>query len=139
MAILYLKGLDNSGFQLGLERITKPLSDDQKEKISKLMIATWSNMAACYLKLEQFDKVIETCDKVLSKDEKNIKSMFRKGQALFGLNDLDQAVKVLKATALLEPKDVGIRQELQKVRDRLVELDKRSTLELKQNLSKANS
>jgi hypothetical protein len=62
--------------------------------------------------------------------------MFRKGQALFGKNDLDLAAKVLKTAAVLEPKDIGIRQELQKVRDRLVELEKKSTLELKENLSK---
>jgi tetratricopeptide (TPR) repeat protein len=136
LAILYLKGLDNSALELGLGSTTKPLDEDKKGRITKNMISTWSNMAACYLKLERYDKAVEICDKVLGMDPKNVKALFRKGQALFGRNDLDLAVKVLKSAALLEAKDPSIRHELIKVRERIAELDKKSNAELKQNLVK---
>jgi tetratricopeptide (TPR) repeat protein len=136
MAILYLKGLDNSGMELSLGKTSKPLDPELKEKISKLMVSTWSNMAACYLKLEQFEKTVEICDKVIKQDSKNAKAHFRKGQALLHLNVLDSALQTLKSAALMEPTDIGIRQEIQKVKDKLAELDRKSKEELRNNLSK---
>ena len=37
--------------------------------------------AACYLKLDNYESAKEDCDAVIRKDEKNIKALFRRGQA----------------------------------------------------------
>jgi tetratricopeptide (TPR) repeat protein len=136
MAILYLKGLDNTGMELSLGKSSKPLDPEVKEKISKLIVLTWSNMSACYLKLEQYDKALDMCDKVIKQDPKNAKALFRKGQALSHLNVLDSALQTLKSAAQIEPSDIGIRQEIQKVKEKLTELDRKSREELKNNLAR---
>jgi peptidyl-prolyl isomerase D len=94
-------------------------------------------MSACYLKLNQWEKAIDSAEKVLTLDPNHSKAMFRKGQALFGLNSLDKALEILRAAAKLAPQDLGIRQELQKVKERCTELERKSKLELMENLSKS--
>lgn len=40
------------------------------------------NCAICYMKLEQWDKVIEHCSTVLKEDATNRKALFRRADAL---------------------------------------------------------
>ncbi|KAJ3301675.1 hypothetical protein HDV03_000516 [Kappamyces sp. JEL0829] len=103
-------------------------------EIKTLLVATHSNMAACYLKLNKPSKCIQSCDLVLGIDPKNGKAMFRKGQALHALHDYDHAQAILKEAVLLAPNDTGIRSELQAVKDKIRELEQKSTQELKKNL-----
>jgi hypothetical protein len=49
-------------------------------------------MAACYLKLSKPEKALATCDKILAKDESNVKAIFRKGEASVKIRKLDQGV-----------------------------------------------
>ena len=44
------------------------------------MIAMHMNLALCYLRLNEAKEAIEHCDKVLEKEPKNVKALFRRGQ-----------------------------------------------------------
>lgn len=76
----HFQGLDQSSFQtLGP---SSQISPDEKRQISCEINAILLNMAACYLKLNKFEKCIVTCDKVIEKDSSNGKAYYRKGEAL---------------------------------------------------------
>jgi len=62
-----------------------------KKKKNALLLAGYLNLAACYLKLENYPEVIQNCEKALEIDPKNSKGLFRKGQAHLGLKDYEVA------------------------------------------------
>lgn len=53
---------------------------------------------------------------VLKKDPKNAKALYRRGQANFGLNDYEMAIKDLKKAKALQPGDSAIIKEIQQVK-----------------------
>lgn len=53
---------------------------ETKEKKDALLLAGYLNLAACYLKLENYQEVIQNCEKALEIDPKSSKGLFRKGQ-----------------------------------------------------------
>jgi hypothetical protein len=42
------------------------------------------------------DKVVTYCEEVLAMDPNNVKALYRKGQALNGLHNFEDAMKVLR-------------------------------------------
>ncbi|KAJ3276385.1 Tetratricopeptide repeat protein 9A [Terramyces sp. JEL0728] len=134
-AILYLTGLDNSKISMGVPQ-ANPLPEETKQEISKLLIATHSNMAACYLKLGKNDKAITSCEKTLALDDKNAKAMFRKGQAYAAMKETSKAIKIMKDAARLAPQDPGIRSALKGLEDQEKQAAQKANEELKKNLQK---
>ncbi|XP_022320725.2 peptidyl-prolyl cis-trans isomerase D-like [Crassostrea virginica] len=93
------------------------LSEDSSKEIEvTCLIPVCSNLAACHLKLEEYQQAIEQCNEVLAANNKNVKALFRKGQAECGLKNYDQALGILSEAAKLEPSDKGIQRELAKVK-----------------------
>lgn len=68
-------------------------TEERKAKSKQLQIAARLNVAACFLKLKEYHKAVEACNKVLELDEKNEKSLFRMAQAHQGLAEFDEAIK----------------------------------------------
>ncbi|KAI8922885.1 hypothetical protein BC831DRAFT_473823 [Entophlyctis helioformis] len=137
LAILHLSGLDNTAMNafVGQSRLV-PLQKDEKDDISTTLKACHSNMAACYIKTGNYAKAVVYCDKVLAVDATNIKAQFRKGQALYKLNDLDLAHACLLAAAKQAPNDKGVRDQLQIVKNALTQLEEKSRAELRANLQR---
>ena len=62
-------------------------------------MACRSNLAMCKLKTEEYDHVIDQCERVLEYDPRNVKASFRMSQAAFALVDnksLSQLAVALK-------------------------------------------
>lgn len=55
------------------------------EKKNSILNAGYLNLAACFLKLEKYEEVIQNCEKALEIDSKNAKGLFRKGQVMIFL------------------------------------------------------
>lgn len=53
--------------------------------MKQLRYSSYSNMALCYLKTEEYDLVIENCNKVLSLDSTNSKCYYRRGLAYYNM------------------------------------------------------
>ena len=130
-AVLYLSGLDNSALTMfSPVSHEASMSDQDKVQISTHLLACYSNMAACYLKTDKFEKTIVFCDKVLKANDKNAKALFRKGQALFNLNQLDKSKETLRMAVKSAPNDVGIRDALAAVSNSIAETDRKYKQEL---------
>ncbi|XP_061189239.1 peptidyl-prolyl cis-trans isomerase D-like [Saccostrea echinata] len=105
-ALRYLNEVDNN----------MDLSDEENKDIeTSYLIPVSLNLAACHLKLEEYDQAIEQCNEVLAANDKNVKALFRKGQAESARKNFDVAVACLSEAAKLEPSDKGIQRELARV------------------------
>ncbi|KAL8616828.1 hypothetical protein ACOMHN_017865 [Nucella lapillus] len=119
-ALRYLEHLDNE---------QKFSAEEGKALEKELHIPVTLNMAACCLKLQDYDGALEHCKEVLEADESNSKAHFRQGQAYNGNKDFEQALASLQKAQALNPDDKGIKNEMQKVK-RAVEEDRKKEKQL---------
>ena len=75
------------------------------EEVKNQLALIHSNMALCYLKLENWEEVEMECDEVLKFDENNIKALYRKGIVLNKKEEYKLALNYLKKALSLSPKD----------------------------------
>ena len=86
-----------------------------QKKIDDLRLIAFNNMAAVYLKQEDYEKAIDKASRVLDDDEYNKKALFRRGMAHRKLGHLDDARDDLlnaARTQNLEQIDPAIQREL---------------------------
>lgn len=77
------------------------------------------NRAAAYLKLGKNEDAERDCTTVLRLDAKNVKAMFRRGQARVALERLKEARDDFQKALVLEPSNDAVKQELKKAEDAL--------------------
>ncbi|XP_074311860.1 peptidyl-prolyl cis-trans isomerase FKBP42 isoform X2 [Silene latifolia] len=70
------------------------------------------NMAACFIKLKQYDNAIMQCSTVLAEDENNVKALYRRGKAKAELGQIDPAREDLLKARKYAPDDKAIVKEL---------------------------
>ena len=88
------------------------LEDDESQMDKLYCLPITLNLAACSLKLKEYSDALQHCDQVLQEEENNVKALFRKGQALNGLNKWDEALESFKQANQIEPTDKGILNEI---------------------------
>ncbi|XP_028164874.1 peptidyl-prolyl cis-trans isomerase D isoform X1 [Ostrinia furnacalis] len=74
------------------------------------------NLAACYMKLEDYAACIKSCSEVLETDGRNEKALYRRGQANFALKNYDAALSDLKQADKASPNNKAIQKLLEEVR-----------------------
>ncbi|KAJ3207313.1 hypothetical protein HDU67_007541 [Dinochytrium kinnereticum] len=127
-AILYLTGLDNAHLKSFVGG-QKDLEESVKNDIKMTVNTCHSNMAACHLKAGNWEKAIRACDKALEKTPDNAKALFRRGKANLELKNLDRAESDFKKALEIEPKDAGIRAEIQRIKAIRQEYDQKQKKE----------
>ncbi|KAF6767473.1 Tetratricopeptide repeat [Kalmanozyma brasiliensis GHG001] len=107
-AVLYLSGLQNRsilglmGENSGRHGQPDDLSSDEEEgetpaaQSEKELSMVYSNMAACFLKQEKYERAIQTAEKALKCDSGNAKAKYRKAQAMRLGGDVYAAQRVLR-------------------------------------------
>jgi len=88
------------------------LKEDQKKIAESLKIPCYLNIAACKLKIGDYQDVIKNCDDVLKVQPDNVKALFRKGQALNTLDVWDEAKQLLSRALELDPQNTDVKKEL---------------------------
>lgn len=92
------------------------LSVEEEEELGNNILPIFLNLAACNLKLSEYEEAFENCHEVLDKDPNNAKALFRRGQAKNALQNWEDAIKDFEAALKCQPDDKGIIRELQKVK-----------------------
>jgi tetratricopeptide (TPR) repeat protein len=69
------------------------LSPADEKEITALKVTLYSNLAACYIKLENWDNVIKYSTDAIELDERNAKCYFRRSAAWEAKKDWDKALK----------------------------------------------
>eukprot|EP00698_Gefionella_okellyi_P020574 TRINITY_DN6473_c0_g1_i1.p1 TRINITY_DN6473_c0_g1~~TRINITY_DN6473_c0_g1_i1.p1 ORF type:complete len:512 (+),score=93.01 TRINITY_DN6473_c0_g1_i1:66-1601(+) len=91
-------------------------SGDSSSEYVKLRLSCHLNVAACALKLYDYYLAIEHGSRALKLDDSNVKALFRRGSALFRINQLEEAARDLMKASTLDPGNVVVKTELDLLR-----------------------
>ncbi|XP_053111189.1 peptidyl-prolyl cis-trans isomerase D [Hemicordylus capensis] len=89
------------------------------EKLNAAALTCYINIAACKLKLSEWQDAIENCTAALSIDPANTKALYRRAQAWKGRRHHDQALADLQKAQSIAPQDKAIQMEIQKVKQKI--------------------
>ena len=112
-------------------------SEDLNEEVRGCLTIIYLNIAICSLKLEQWKESELACDEVLKIDEKNVKALYRKAQAIASPpsacgEDYKRAIKLLKLALQIDPKNLVVWQKLNEIKQ--ISQEKVSGIESKKSV-----
>ncbi|KAH0616068.1 hypothetical protein JD844_026879 [Phrynosoma platyrhinos] len=88
-------------------------------KLNTAALTCYLNIAACKLKLSEWQGAIENCTEALTIDPANTKALYRRAQAWEARKDYDQALADLHKAQGIAPQDKAIHMEVQKVKQKI--------------------
>ena len=92
------------------------MTPEIKKEVESVKVSLYLNLAQCYLKLEQWSKVVPNCKDALTFDPDNVKALYRRAYALIKLKQIDEANKDVKL-ALTKKSDDKSLLKLKKIID----------------------
>nr|XP_057912301.1 tetratricopeptide repeat protein 9A [Doryrhamphus excisus] len=94
---------------------SSPLTEEQKGAMENAELECYNSLAACLLQMElvNYERVKEYCLKVLHKEGKNFKALYRSGVAYYHLGDYQKALFYLKESHKQEPSDTNVVRYIQ--------------------------
>ncbi|KAK9685043.1 hypothetical protein RND81_10G251100 [Saponaria officinalis] len=103
-----------------LSLATGVVDDYDTKNLSDLAISLNLNLAACALKLFEYEAAKDLCSLVLTSFPLNVKALFRRALVSLKLNMLLDAQLDLEKALLVEPKNKDILRELSVVKNKLL-------------------
>eukprot|EP00760_Papus_ankaliazontas_P018859 PhM_4_TR17726/c0_g1_i1/m.63508 len=102
-------------------------SDEQKDEVRKVLIASYNNLVLAKLNEGKLNRVLELCPKVLDIDPNNTKVRLRRCMAKIRLGDVDGAEEDLVYVEAHDPALLDgcpLRQELEDVKKAMAQKEK---------------
>ncbi|XP_044050622.1 peptidyl-prolyl cis-trans isomerase FKBP4 [Siniperca chuatsi] len=97
------------------------LSEEDEKKVKALRLAAHLNLAMCFLKLQEPNQALESCDKALELDASNEKALFRRGEALYAMKEFDRARDDFQQVIQLYPANKAAKSQMALCQKRLKE------------------
>uniref|UniRef100_A0A1I7XPL6 peptidylprolyl isomerase n=1 Tax=Heterorhabditis bacteriophora TaxID=37862 RepID=A0A1I7XPL6_HETBA len=88
---------------------------DDCEPLRKLFSALHSNLAVCYSKLDDLEKVLECTEESLRLHSANTKALFRRAGAFAARKETERAIECLDRALLIDPSDSAILCEMDRL------------------------
>ncbi|OXB53765.1 hypothetical protein ASZ78_012047 [Callipepla squamata] len=76
------------------------------------LLAAFLNLAMCYLKLREYTKAVECCDKALGLDQDNEKGLYRRGEARLLMNEFELAKCDFQKVLEVNPQNKAARSQI---------------------------
>ncbi|XP_051890941.1 peptidyl-prolyl cis-trans isomerase FKBP5-like isoform X1 [Pristis pectinata] len=102
------------------------LTEEDNQSAKALVLAAHLNMAMCCLKLNEFLKAMESCDKALEIDRVNEKALYRRGEARLSVNEFDLAKADFQKVLQVNPDNKAAKTQLVMCRKRMKEHHERN-------------
>ncbi|CDI87887.1 peptidyl-prolyl isomerase, putative [Eimeria praecox] len=97
-------------------------TEQQQIQKQSVEVSLRLNLSNCYLKTGEYAQAIDEASAAIKLDEKNSKAWYRRGVARAAFGFLDEARCDLASAARLDPRNVEIRNELKKCKEKLEEV-----------------
>uniref|UniRef100_A0A7E4VTW8 peptidylprolyl isomerase n=1 Tax=Panagrellus redivivus TaxID=6233 RepID=A0A7E4VTW8_PANRE len=107
---------------VNLLEYSNPMDDKYKADFDKQLISGRLNSALVHLKLNQNGESAKQLEKVLEKDPKNVKALYRLAQAYEGRKDFNEAIAEYKKILEIEPENKAAQQQILVCKNALAEL-----------------
>jgi FK506-binding protein 4/5 len=88
---------------------------DETDRVDALRLLCHLNQAACQLKQGSWAEARACCDKALDLDSKNVKALFRRGQAFTGMAEFDRARQDINDAIRLDPENADLKREIERI------------------------
>lgn len=87
------------------------LDKSLENNINALRITLYNNLAGCHILNQNYEYVIQLCNKILDKDKNNVKALYRRGVAYGKLKNIENAVQDFKKVITLEPHNAAAKEQ----------------------------
>ncbi|XP_076773365.1 peptidyl-prolyl cis-trans isomerase FKBP5 isoform X2 [Arvicanthis niloticus] len=88
------------------------LSEKESKASESFLLAAFLNLAMCYLKLREYNKAVECCDKALGLDSANEKGLYRRGEAQLLMNEFESAKGDFEKVLEVNPQNKAARLQI---------------------------
>ncbi|XP_038605336.1 peptidyl-prolyl cis-trans isomerase FKBP5 [Tachyglossus aculeatus] len=88
------------------------LSEHESKASESFLLAAFLNLAMCYLKLREYPRTIECCEKALGLDRANEKGLYRRGKARLLMNEFDLAIEDFEQVLKVNPQNRAARLQI---------------------------
>jgi len=137
-ALMYAQGLDKNAFKTMGMGGESAGGAQEKTEVDEFIEKIYNNMSACHMKVGNWKRTQETAEKVLKKNDKNYKALYRKAKALAEQGYLERAYKVFEELKTKNPSEITLyEQELARYKAIDVQREKANNAKLKGFLNKA--
>lgn len=106
-----------------LEHSKAQQPEEFAEKFENMFFAGQLNCSLVNLKLNETAECIKNCEKVLDKNPKHVKALYRKAQSLQQRKDYDEAISVYQKVCGLDPESKASVQQIAVCKQALVQLN----------------
>ena len=86
------------------------MDENQENEVNLLKETCFSNLAACQLKLKQYDRVIINCTKSIELNESNVKCFYRRACAHLECRNVSSAKEDIDKVLALEPGNSAVKE-----------------------------
>ncbi|XP_045705513.1 peptidyl-prolyl cis-trans isomerase FKBP5-like [Phyllostomus hastatus] len=101
------------------------LSEKESKASESFLLAAFLNLAMCYLKLQEYIKAVECCDKALGLDRTNEKGLYRRGEARLLMNEFTLAEGDFERVLEVSPQNKAARLQISVCRKKAKEHNER--------------
>ncbi|XP_036103813.1 peptidyl-prolyl cis-trans isomerase FKBP5 isoform X1 [Molossus molossus] len=88
------------------------LSEKESKASDSFLLAAFLNLAMCYLKLREYTKAVECCNKALGLDSANEKGLYRRGEAQLLMNEFESARGSFEKVLEVNPQNKAARLQI---------------------------
>uniref|UniRef100_UPI00398ED0DB peptidyl-prolyl cis-trans isomerase FKBP5-like n=1 Tax=Pristiophorus japonicus TaxID=55135 RepID=UPI00398ED0DB len=102
------------------------LTQEDSRRAKAFILAAHLNVAMCYLKLTEYQKAVESCDRALEIDRANEKALYRRGEARLCVNEFDLAKADFQKVLQVNPENKAAKTQIVLCQNRIKEHHQRN-------------
>ncbi|KAM4699221.1 peptidyl-prolyl cis-trans isomerase FKBP5 isoform 1-T2 [Discoglossus pictus] len=88
------------------------LSEEESREARRFLLAAFLNLAMCYIRLREYGKASECCEKALALDPLNEKGLYRRGEARLLMNEFELAQSDFQRVLQVNPQNKAARTQM---------------------------